>query len=104
MSKTAFTGSEQRENDPSHRRLGEFLVMDIQHSPEWTQDLLDKITLVQAGHLEQWQRLGNVFCLDLSPQGATITDLVDENSLPETVKLEEFQQAVVAWLEQLEQG
>ncbi len=35
MSENAFTWPGQRENDPGHRRLAEFLIMDIQHSPEW---------------------------------------------------------------------
>ncbi len=104
MAEKVFTWPGQRENDPSHRRLAEFLVMDIQHSPEWTKDLLNQIILVQSGRLNQWQRMGNCFCLDLLPEGAKITDLVDENSRSETVTIAEFDQAVVAWLAQLEKG
>lgn len=102
MSETAFDWPGQRENDPAHRRLAEFLVMDIQHSPEWARDLLDKITLIQSGSLQNWERIGNAFCLNLSSEGATIEDLVDENNLPETVVLEEFHQAVITWLQQTE--
>lgn len=104
MAEKTFTWPGQRKNDPSHRRVAEFLVMDIQHSPAWTQDLLNQITLVQSGSLEQWQRMGNCFCLDLSSEGAKITDLVDEKSPPETVALAEFNQAVMAWLAQVEKG
>jgi hypothetical protein len=90
----------QRPNDPAHRRVAEFLVMDIQQSPAWAQDLLEKVEAIQAGNLRQWQRVGNAFCLDLSLEGATIDDLVDETTPPQTVPLEEFHQAVVTWLEQ----
>jgi hypothetical protein len=102
MSETAFNWPGQRENDPAHRRLAEFLVMDIQHSPEWARDLLNKITLIQSGSLQTWERIGNAFCLNLSSDGAIIDDLIDENNPPETVLIEEFHQAVITWLQQTE--
>jgi hypothetical protein len=102
MSQTAFLWPGQRENDPAHRRLAEFLIMDIQHSPEWARDLLDKINLIQSGSLPDWKRIGNAFYLNLSSDGATIEDLIDENNPPETVVLEEFHQAVITWLQQTE--
>lgn len=102
MSENAFTWPGQRESDPAHRRLAEFLIMDIQHSPEWARDLLDKITLIQSGSLQNWQRIGNAFCLSLSSKGAIIEDLIDESNPPETVLLEEFHQAVITWLQQTE--
>ncbi|KOR35429.1 hypothetical protein AM228_18390 [Planktothricoides sp. SR001] len=102
MSKTAFTWPGHRKNDPAHLRLSEFLIMDIQHSPEWARDLLDKITLIQSGSLQTWQRIGNAFCLSLSYEGATIEDLIDESNPPETVLIEEFHQAAIAWLQHTE--
>ncbi len=101
MSETTFTWPGKRENDPAHRRLAEFLVMDIQHSPEWARDLLNKISLIQSGGLQKWERIGNAFCLNLSSNGATIEDLIDDNPT-ETVVLEEFHQAVITWLKQTE--
>jgi hypothetical protein len=102
MSKNDFTWPGQRKNDPTHIRLAEFLVMDIQHSPEWARDLLDKITLIQSGSLQNWERIGNAFCLTLSSEGATIEDLIDESNPPETVLLEEFHQAAIAWVQHTE--
>lgn len=102
MFENDFTWPGKRENDPAHIRLAEFLLMDIQHSPEWAKDLLDKITLIQSGSLKNWERIGNAFGLNLSAEGAKIEDLVDENNPPETVLLEEFHQAVIAWLEQMD--
>lgn len=102
MSETAFKWPGQRENDPAHRRLAEFLVMDIQPSPEWAIDLLNKITLIQSGRWQNWERIGNAFYLNLSSDGATIEDLIDENNPPETVLLEDFYQAAITWLQQTE--
>jgi len=102
MSETIFHWPGQRQNDPAHRRVAEFLVLDIQRSPEWTRDLLEKVELVRSGKLAQWERIGNAFCLELSANGATIDDLVDETTPPQTVSLEEFQKAAIAWLEQTE--
>ena len=101
MSKNAANWPGQRENDPAHRRVAEFLVMDIQHSPEWGQDVLEKIELVKSGKLQNWERVGNAFCLKLSPKGATIDDLVDETTPPQTVSLEQLHQAILTWLKQI---
>ncbi len=102
MSETTFTWPGKRENDPAHRRLAEFLVMDIQHSPEWARDLLNKITLIQSGSLQKWERIGNAFYLNLSSDGATIEDLIDKNNPPVTVLIEDFYQAAITWLQQTE--
>ncbi len=64
--------------------------------------LLDKITLIQSGSLENWERVGNAFCLNLSAEGAKIEDLIDENNPPETVSIEEFHQAAIAWVQHTE--
>lgn len=102
MSEIVFQWPGQRQSDRAHRRVAEFLVIDIQRSPDWTRDLLEKLELVQSGNLAQWERIGNAFHLELSANGATIDDLVDENIPPETVPLEELQKATIAWLEQTE--
>lgn len=102
MSDNAFTWPGQRQDDPCHCRLAEFLVMDVQQSPEWAKDLLDKTALVQSGSLDKWERIGNAFCLSLSSEGAKIEDLVDENSSPKRITLDEFYQAVRMWLQHIE--
>lgn len=75
--------------------------MDIQHSPEWAQDLAEKIEAVISGKLDYWERTGNAFHLELSARGASIEDLVDESSPIQTVSLAEFRTAVLTWLQQL---
>lgn len=102
MSETPFNWPGQRQDEPAHRRVAEFLTIDIQQSPAWTQELIDKIEAIATDKLERWERNGNAFYLELSADGATIEDVVDETSPLETVSLEEFRAAVLAWREAME--
>ena len=102
MSQTPFNWPGQREGDAAHRRVAEFLTIDIQQSPEWTQELLDKIEAIATGKLDRWERNGNAFYLELSADGAAIEDAVDETSSIQTVSLDEFRAAVLAWRERIE--
>jgi hypothetical protein len=99
MSKAAFNWLGKQEQNPAHDMVAEFLVIDIQNSPEWAKELLDKIDDVQTGKLSQWERIGNAFCLELFPDKAIIEDIIDENREPQSLSLEEFSCAVLAWLE-----
>ena len=102
MSQISFDWPGFSATNPAHRRVREFLVADIQRSPEWARDLADKIEAVMSGKLPHWERTGNAFHLELSPRGASIEDLVDESSPTQTVPLAEFRTAVVTWLQQLQ--
>ncbi|MGB0561592.1 MAG: hypothetical protein ACPGVO_07275 [Spirulinaceae cyanobacterium] len=95
-----FTWPGYRPEDPAHHQLQAFLVLDLQQSPAWTQEILAQVVAVQSQALEQWQRLGNAYALSLSRQGATIEDTVAQTS--QTVSLGEFEAAVQAWLEQIQ--
>lgn len=100
-----FCWSGQRENDPVHDRVVAFLVMDIQHSIEGARDLANQVAAVASGsHPLKWERIGNAFHLVVSVDGVTIEDVVDEASPTYRVPLNEFQQAVSAWVEYVEQG
>ncbi|MEM8639827.1 MAG: hypothetical protein AAGG51_13575 [Cyanobacteria bacterium P01_G01_bin.54] len=90
-----FTWPGYRADDPAHQQLRAFLVMDIQQSPAWAQEIVEKIMAVRSQQLGQWQRLGNAYVLNLSLQGAQIEDTVTESS--QTVLLEEFEAALRAW-------
>lgn len=92
-----------RHDDPAHQQLQAFLVMDLQGSPTWIQEVLAKVEAVRAQNLQQWERLGNAYALILTPEGAQIEDLVDESLPIQTVSLLEFEAAVQVWL-RLTQG
>lgn len=99
MGKKPFHWPGRRTNDPAHDMLAAFLVMDIQHNPEWTRELSDRIAQVKSGKLPKWERLGNAYRLELTCKGALIEDLVDEDSLVTEVALEDLSKAVAAWMQ-----
>lgn len=100
MDRTPFDWPGRSATNPAHLRVGEFLVTDIQCSPEWATDLADKIEAVMSGKLSYWERTGNAFHLEISACGASIEDIVDESRPTETVPLPEFRTAVLTWLQQ----
>ena len=100
MANPIFTWPDRRHNDPAHDQLAAFLVMDIQQSPDWAEDLLEQIEAIESGDLATWERIGNAFRLELSVQGATLEDLVDEAGSIQQVPLGEFRAAVLAWYQQ----
>lgn len=102
MSETPFNWPGQRSEDPAHRRVDEFLTFDIQQSPEWARELIEKTEAIANGELQTWERNGNAFYLELSADRATIEDTVDETSAVQTVSLDEFRAAVLAWIERIE--
>jgi len=100
MTEKQFQWPGRRPNDPAHDLLIAFLVMDIQHSPEWARELADQIEQVKSGKLPVWERIGNAYRLELTDQRALIEDLVDEDSPILTVPFADFCKAVEAWIEQ----
>jgi hypothetical protein len=99
MSDLQFSWPGRRAHDAAHDRLAAFLAIDIQHSPDWAQDLLDKITDVKRGTRSSWERFGNAYHLSLSSAGALIEDQVKPRSAPYNIPLDEFTAAVTAWKE-----
>ena len=99
MAEKPFHWPGRRTTDPAHDRLVAFLVMDIQHNPEWARELADRTEQVQSGSLPVWERIGNAYRLELTGKGALIEDLVDEDSPEEMVELKEFRTAVEAWMD-----
>ncbi len=99
-----FQWPSRRPDDPAHDMLAAFLVMDIQHNPEWAHELAEKIGQVKAGNLPEWERIGNAYRLEITDQRALIEDLVDEDSPVQEVTLENFCMAVKAWIEGIPNG
>ena len=94
----------RRPDDPAHDMLAAYLVMDIQHNPEWARELAEKMGQVKSGHLPGWERIGNAYRLELTDQRVLIEDLVDEDSPEQEVTLENFCNAVKAWIERIPDG
>ncbi len=101
MSDSAFTWPGQRLGDRGHQMILQFLVMDIQHSPDWAAELLQQIEVVGSGQVATWQRQGNAFYLVLTPSTATLEDMVDPNPQSVEIPLEELKVAVAAWCQSI---
>ena len=98
MAEQSFQWPGRRTDDPAHEMLVAFLVMDIQHNPEWARELADRIAEVESGRRPVWERIGNAYRLELTDQGALIEDLVDEDAPAQTIALGDFCKAVEAWI------
>jgi hypothetical protein len=97
MPKTPFRWPGRRSNDPGHDQVVAFLVLDIQHSPAWAEQLAEQIAAVKSGQIPSWERVGNAYRLLLSPEGALIEDLTISTARPQRVPLSELEEAVEAW-------
>ena len=102
MAQQSFNWPGRRFDDPAHDMLAAFLMMDIQHNPDWAHELAARIEQVKSGKLAVWERIGNAYRLELTGQRALIEDLVDEDSPAAAVSLEDFGNAVKAWIKRFE--
>jgi hypothetical protein len=94
----SFTWSGRILNDPEHDLTAGYLAIDIQQSPQWTAELLEKIAAIQSGQISSWERIGNAYCLRLYPDHVEIEEDYDE--VPgELVKIPiaVFETAVKSW-------
>ena len=99
MAENQFQWPGRCPNDPAHDMLIAFLVIDIQHNPEWAHELADQIAQVKSGKLPVWERIGNAYRLEVSDHRALLEDLVDEYSPAQTITLEDLGRAIEAWIE-----
>ena len=104
MTEKSFHWPGQRPDDPAHAIVAAYLIMDIQHNPEWADELANRIADVKAGKLPGWERIGNAYRLELIGRRAWIEDLVDEGSPAQEVTLDEFSLAVNAWIAAIADG
>ena len=78
--------------------LAQYLVSDVQESPEFTMLLLDLVDRVASGDLESWEGTGNAFTLTLRPEGATIQPEFGSDTEPCHVSLDDLREALNGWL------
>lgn len=78
--------------------LAEYLVSDVQESPEVARMLLDLVDRVVAGELDCWEGTGNAWTLTLTPEGATLYPEFALDAEPLRVSLAELRDALSGWL------
>ncbi len=67
--------------NPAHNLIAAYLAIDIQKSPEWIKEVLQKIREVKSGQISSWERIGNAYCLRLFPDHVEIEeDYAEESS------------------------
>lgn len=98
MIQNTFTWPGHTPGDPVHDRIVAYLTVDIQKSPTWSAELMQKIYEVRTGILSSWERPGNAYCLYIYPEYVEIEDdYTDETDKIITVPIATFAAAVEAW-------
>ena len=83
--------------------LAQYLISDVQESPEVTLLLLELVDQVASGDLKSWEGTGNAFTLTLRPEGATIQPEFGADTEPRRVSLDDLREALEDWLSRLEE-
>ncbi len=95
--KTPWDWSVWTQSSPAHRRVLEFLTLDLQNSPESVQELLQAIAAVETGQQPQYTRSGNAYYVQISLEQVSIENLLIDDESVEAIPLDEFKGAVLAW-------
>src|SRR5512133_3593621 len=86
--------------NPAHNLIAAYLAIDIQKSPEWIKEVLQKTREVKSGQIPSWERIGNAYCLRLFPDHVEIEeDYEEEPGEPVRISIDDFEAAAAAWRE-----
>lgn len=95
-----FTWPGRLSGNLAHDLITAYLVIDIQKSPQWTEELLQKTREVKSGRIPSWERTGNAYCLRLFPDHVEIEeDYAEECAEAVKISIDDFEAAVAAWRE-----
>ena len=98
MNEDEFTWPGRVPNDPAHDLIIAYLTIDIQHSPKWTEELLQQIKAIKSGKISSWERTGNAYCLRIYPDHVEIEDdYAEEDGKLLNISFADFEMAVLAW-------
>lgn len=102
MNQNNFMWPGRLQENPAHDLIAAYLTIDIQKSPKWTAELLQKIEDIKSGQISSWERTGNAYCLHLYPGHIEIEpDYAEVPGEPVKISFNDFETAVVAWQELL---
>lgn len=100
MNECDFTWPGRIHDDPAHDLVVAYLTIDIQHSPQWTNELLQHLKMVEYGQIPSWERTGNAYCLRIYPDHIEIEDdYADEVGELLKISLVDFELIVKSWQE-----
>lgn len=90
--------------NPAHDLIAAYLAVDIQKSPAWAKELLQKTGEVKSGQIDSWERLGNAYSLRIFRDRVEIgEDYEEEPAQPVDVPIDDFEAATAAWLKCIKQ-
>lgn len=86
--------------NPAHDLIAAYLAIDLQKSPEWIKEVLQKIREVKSGEISSWERIGNAYCLRLFSDHIEIEeDYAEKSGEMARISINDFEAAVIAWQE-----
>ncbi|WP_159783566.1 hypothetical protein [Sodalinema gerasimenkoae] len=94
-----WNGSEWGRRSDAHRRVMEFLTLDVQDNHDYIKHLHNQIKALETGTISDCICSGNAYYLRLSPQTVTIENLIVDDDPIETISLHEFKEAILGWQE-----
>ena len=100
MNAHSFAWPGRLPGSPAHDLIAAYLAIDIQKSPEWIKEVLQKIREVKSGKIPSWERIGNAYCLRLFPDHVEIEeDYAEEPGETARISIDDFEAAGAAWQE-----
>lgn len=96
-----WDGSEWERKSKAHRRVLEFLTLDVQDNLDYLTHLCNQINALEAGKISDCVCSGNAYYVSLLPQTVTIENLIIEDEPIETISLHEFKEAILGWQKKL---
>ena len=98
MNADSFAWPGRLPGNPAHNLIAAYLAIDIQKSPEWIKEVLQKIREVKSGQISSWERIGNAYCLRLFPDHVEIEeDYAEEPGETARISIKDFEAAIAAW-------
>jgi uncharacterized protein YacL (UPF0231 family) len=100
MNADSFDWPGRLHGNPAHDLIAAYLAVDLQKSPEWIKEVLQKIGEVKSGEISSWERIGNAYCLRLFPDHVEIEeDYAEEPGETARISIDDFEAAAAAWRE-----
>ena len=98
MNTHSFDWNGRLHDNPVHDLIAAYLAIDLQKSPEWIKEVLQKIREVKSGEISSWERIGNAYCLRLFPDHVEIEeDYAEESGETARISIDDFETAASAW-------
>lgn len=100
MNANHFAWPGRLHDNPAHDLIAAYLAIDIQKSPQWAEELLQKTREVKSGQISSWERIGNAYCLRLFPDHVEIEeDYAEKPGEAVKIPIDAFEAAATAWRE-----